>query len=76
MVLHPEVVEQPVRGHILRTVCHVLSLRGWNQRFVSAGERRPGTLRRFGDGVCDISDARYGVKTIGCWCMTETSHNL
>ncbi len=62
----------------LRHGCTWLSLMGLSQRaigaYLGAGEVPDGhSYRLFGGPVCDLeSDARYGVKTIGWWGMTET----
>jgi crotonobetaine/carnitine-CoA ligase len=58
----------------LRHGCTWLSLMGLSQRFILGSEPPPGhRYRLFGGPVCDLeSDARYGVKTLGWWGMTET----
>ncbi|HEX4247658.1 MAG TPA: AMP-binding protein [Pseudonocardia sp.] len=74
MVLVPKWSSSRFWDISLRHGCTFLSLVGLSQRFVLAGEAPAGhSYRLFGAGVCDIpSDARYGVKTIGWWGMTET----
>ncbi|GAA5148206.1 ATP-dependent acyl-CoA ligase [Pseudonocardia eucalypti] len=58
----------------LRHGCTWLSLMGLTQRFILGSEVPAGhRYRLFGGPVCDLdSDARYGVKTLGWWGMTET----
>jgi crotonobetaine/carnitine-CoA ligase len=74
MVLIPKWSSSRFWDISLRHGCTFLSLMGLTQRFVLAGEPPARhSYRLFGAGVCDMpSDARYGVKTIGWWGMTET----
>jgi carnitine-CoA ligase len=63
----------------LRHRCTWLSLIGLSYRALLDADGPPQhTYRLFGAGLCDTPlDARYGVKTLGWWGMTETvSHGI
>ncbi|MGQ0481947.1 MAG: AMP-binding protein [Pseudonocardia sp.] len=58
----------------LRHRCTWLSLMGLSTRALAETEAPDGhSYRLFGAGMCDLPlDARFGVKTVGWWGMTET----
>lgn len=74
MVLVPKWSSSRFWDVSLRHGCTWLSLMGLSQRFIQASEVPDGhRYRLFGGPVCDMDcDARYGVKTLGWWGMTET----